>query len=223
MNKSKRIARWGLALVVILALALPASGVLAAGNGPMDAATYSVTLENLTHGQPFSPPVFVTHVPGYSLWREGAFASDGIRLIAEMGDNSVAAADAQSSPLTFDVERGSGLTFPGGSITVEVQGYPRMRLSLAAMLGITNDGFTGVSAFVLPESGSVTFDVPAYDAGTEQNNEAKPYLAAFGGLLRAPTHEPIHPHAGILGIGDLDPAMCGWTDPVGRVTITWVK
>lgn len=217
MSKSTGIRTLGLALVMVAALLLPGSTALAKG----EAATYSVTLENLTHTQPFSPPVFVTHAPGYSLFRLGAFASDGIRLIAETGDNSVATADAQASPTTFDVVAQDALIFPGGSTHAELAAPAGARLSLAAMLGITNDGFTGASAFKLPANGSVTIYLDSLDAGTEANNELLGYVGALGGgNMRAPTHFPIAQHPGILGVGDMDPAQYGWEDPVARLTIT---
>jgi hypothetical protein len=48
-------------------------------------------------------------------------------------------------------------------------------------------------------------------------------VGALGGQLRAPTHFPIGSHAGILGVGDMDPAQYGWRDPVGRLTITRIN
>jgi hypothetical protein len=217
MNKSQRIQSLGLTILMIIALLLPASAALAKG----DAATYSVTLENLTHTQPFSPPIFVVHTPAYNLFSVGALASDGIRYIAEGGDNSVATAAAQASHLTFDVVSQSALIFPGGSTTAVVSGPVGARFSFAAMLGITNDGFTGADTFRLPDEGSVTFYLDALDAGTEMNNELVGYVGALGGgNMRAETSDPIAPHAGILGIGDMDPATYGWQDPVARLTIT---
>jgi hypothetical protein len=216
MNKSK-FRTLSFAILMTAALLLPASAVLADHGA---AATYSVTLENLTTTQPFSPPLFVVHTPGYSLFQLGAFASDGIRYIAETGNNGPATADAEASQLTFDVVAQGALIFPGGSTTAMVSGPVGGRLSLAAMLGITNDGFTGLSALKLPKDGSTTLDLVGYDAGTEANNELATHIGALGGQLRAPTHTPITNHPGILGIGDMDPATYGWQDPVGRVTIT---
>lgn len=226
MNKSKKAGAMGLVMLVIVALLLPVTAFAAPAtfNGRTDVATYSVKVENLTHTQPFSPPILVTHAPGYSLFRLGTFASDGIQNIAESGNNAVATAEAMASPLTFDVVAESALIFPGEMATAEVQGVPGARFSLAMMLGITNDGFTGISALRLPLNGSVTLDVIAYDAGTEQNNELVGYVGALGGgNMRAPTHQPIADHPGILGIGDMDPALYGWANPVGRVTITRVQ
>ena len=48
-------------------------------------------------------------------------------------------------------------------------------------------------------------------------------MGALGGQLRAPTHYPIANHPGILGVGDMDPALYGWENPVGRLTITRIN
>lgn len=218
MNPSKRRSLV-LSILVIVALLLPAAALAAPG----DIATYSVRVENLTRTQPFSPPVFVTHGPGYNLFRLGAFASEGIQLIAETGNNGPATADAQASPSTFDVVAQNALILPGADTTVELRAPVGARLSFATMLGITNDGFTGLDRFELPVMGSVAIEVGSYDAGTEANNELATHVGALGGMLRAPTRHPIATHAGILGVGDMDPARYGWQDPVARVTITRIK
>lgn len=217
MNKSRKTV--SLLVIALVALLLPSAAAFAA---PRDMATYSVRVDNLTLTQPFSPPLFVAHAPGYNLFRLGAFASEGIQLIAETGNNGPATAAAASSPAVLDVVAQNALIFPGQYAMAAIKAPPGARLSLATMLGITNDGFTGVDAFVLPAGGSVSFDLISYDAGTEQNNELAAYVGALGGSMRAPTRFPIGNHPGILGIGDMDPAMYGWTDPVARVTITRV-
>lgn len=221
MKRSRNTAI-ALSIVVLAALLLPAAAFAAPAAPAM--ATYSITVENLTGTQPFSPPLFVAHGPGYNLFRLGAFASEGIQLIAETGNNATATAEAQASPFTADVVAQAALVFPGTSTTAELTAPLGARLSIAAMLGITNDGFTGVDGYRLPSSGSVTFEVGSFDAGTEMNNEAVGYVGALGGgNMRAPTHMPIASHAGILGVGDMDPAQYGWTDPVARVTVTRIK
>ncbi|NNM31636.1 MAG: hypothetical protein HKO53_01135, partial [Gemmatimonadetes bacterium] len=54
--------------------------------GPAGAATYRVTLSNLTDGQPFTPPVAVTHRQSISLFEVGQPASFGVKEIAENGN-----------------------------------------------------------------------------------------------------------------------------------------
>jgi len=37
--------------------------------------------------------------------------------------------------------------------------------------------------------------------------------------VRDPEGELIRPHPGILGVGDLDPDLYGWTEPVAMIVI----
>ena len=96
------------------------------------------------------------------------------------------------------------------------------RLSIAMMLGATNDAFTGLDSLQLNGQGGA-YLVNAYDAGTERNNEDAAYMGALGGLaslyVRDPEHAVVAPHPGIRGDNDLDPAIWGWDDPAARITI----
>ena len=49
-------------------------------------ATYKVTIENLTSGQPFSPPVVATHRSNVRMFRVGRLASPELEAIAEDGN-----------------------------------------------------------------------------------------------------------------------------------------
>jgi hypothetical protein len=62
---------------------------------------------------------------------------------------------------------------PGGSTTIEVEGQPGLgRISLAAMLIPTNDAFLAAQNVRLPRGHeAITIVVPAYDAGSEPNDE----------------------------------------------------
>ena len=113
--------------------------------------------------------------------------------------------------------------FPGQSrsfVVTTTQAFNR--LSIAMMLGATNDAFTGLDSLQLNGQGGV-YLVNAYDAGTERNNEDAAYMGALGGLaslyVRDPEHGVIAPHPGIRGDNDLDPAIWGWDDPAARITI----
>ena len=223
MNRSTRVKHIGMSMLLIIALLLPATTALAHDN-QAGWATYEITLENLTPAQIFSPPIFIAHDDSFRLFRVNGFASEELRAIAEDGNNGPAAALANASHDVFDVEALSAPLLPGASVTAEVIAPEGARLSLAAMLVQTNDGFAGASRLKLPRNGTRTFDLNTYDAGTEQNNELAAYVPGppFGGTLRAPTRERIRQHPGILGVGDIDPAVYNWTDPSARLTITRV-
>lgn len=220
-------------------------GFAAASNGAADAAThlYDVTITNLTSGQPFSPGVIVTHTKDHALFRVGSAASEGIRLIAEDGSPAVALAEQTGQPGVFDVVVISapvgcvGCPGPfGSSATYRISARAAAhRLSLATMLICTNDGFTGLHGIKLPGGFQpATFTAAGYDAGTEANDERSTSIVdpcfAIGptsrpgdGNTRPATASVIALHPGIAGVGDLVPALHGWTNPVARITVQRVK
>jgi hypothetical protein len=198
---------------------------------------YEVTIRNLTYGQPLSPGVLVTHTVHADLFHLGATASEGIRLIAENGDPSVAASELASAPgvstvvtTAAPVHRIGG---PGAtSLTVTIAAHEWARqLSLSVMLICTNDGFAGVNGVTLPRGFEpVMFRARAYDAGTEENSEASndivppcfgigPVTGLAGGGGRIASRSNIRYHRGIQGHGDLDAAAHGWDGPVAEVTV----
>lgn len=236
----------GLLTGLVLAIALGFGAVAqsnADANGPFS-GTFRVTIENLSTGQPLSPPVAATHRPGLRLFKVGAYASPEIEAIAEAG-NELAAFDLlNASPkVTEVVDIGAPLT-PYGTVvgdftdtaTFDITGRAGDRLSLATMLICTNDGFTGLDGVRLPREGSVVFETNAYDAGTEDNTQNSPDIVDPCSAL-GPVHldgddngnedaavdtnpaQGIHMHPGIHGSGDLDPAVHGWYNPVVRVTV----
>lgn len=186
---------------------------------------FQITLTNLTGAQPFSPPVFVTHDSTLGLWRAGETASPGLRQIAEEGDNAALLLDlslAGSTVGSVFTPLGNPLG-PGGSVSfffTADAAHPL--LSSAWMLGRTNDGFSGQSGLDLfGLNGTGTFDLLAYDAGTENNNELALFLPALGGPFNDPENGVIGLHTGIRGDADA-PATWNWTGPVARVTIAAV-
>ena len=65
-----------MAMVTLLA------GITVASSG----TTYRITITNETSGQPFTPPVLITHDPTVSVFEIGAAASEGVIQIAENGN-----------------------------------------------------------------------------------------------------------------------------------------
>lgn len=189
---------------------------------------YVITLTNLTNpapnsGQPFSPPVFLTHDGSFTLFTMGDAASPGVRQVAEEGDNNPLLSDINTQLGTGVLEISTptaGPLLPGKSVSFGIRtdsAHPF--LSSIWMLGRTNDGFSGLSGLDL--SGivnPVSFDLFAYDAGTEVNNESALFLPALGGIFNDPEHGFIGPHPGIRGDADA-PLSWGWNGPVARVTI----
>jgi Spondin_N len=216
----------------------------AARAAPSAEHQYRITIENLTTGQPFSPGVLVTHTKEVALFRVGQRASEGIRLIAEDGDQTLAAATLASQPgvhqlveLTSPIHRVGG---PGPtSATLEISAAANAnRVSLATMLICTNDGFTGLDSIKLPGGFTAETHLTAgYDAGTEANNEQFSQIVDPCQLIGPPVPGPPVPngngrvattgvilhHPNIQGGGNLVIAQHGWQDPVARITILRLK
>ena len=212
--------------LVVVADATPASSAATA-------KSWRITVENLTDdgpstfGQPLSPPLVAVHSNGADLWSVGRPANEIIRYIAEDGDPFFGQPLLAAMPgvLSSTIATVPGPPeaqpiFPGQSRSFVVTTTQNAnRLSLAMMLGATNDAFTGLDSLHLNGQGGV-FDVNAYDAGTERNNEDAAFLAVFLSLYsRDPEHGVIHPHPGLRGDNDLSAAMWGWTDPVARISV----
>ncbi len=224
------------ALAVAAAIAVAALALVAAAVSPaagQQVVTYSVTIENLTSGQPFTPPVVAAHTSGMDVFDVGQAASAEVQAIAENGNNDPLVALLGGSAAVLDSATGTAPVKPGESATIMVEAPAGSLLSVVFMLICTNDGFSGVDSRTLLASGSDTVDRDAYDAGTENNTEdfadivppcqdligvssadagtgeTNPALAE-GGVITA--------HSGIQGGTDLTVSDHGWTDPVARIT-----
>jgi hypothetical protein len=233
-----------LALVVVAALVFLATVSSAAAEAPP--ATYEVTIQNLTAGQPLTPPVVATHRAATSMFTVGQPASFALKEIAENGnlapmieqlgaDKHVLDSVAAAAPLVPAGLPGSAMF--GDSVTLTVTASEGAKfLSFASMLICTNDGFTGVDSLRLPKDvgDAVMVRSAGYDAGTETNTEDfADIVPPCQGLVGVSSGEPgtgtsnpalaeggvIHHHPGMVGGADLVPAIHGWTDPVAEITV----
>jgi hypothetical protein len=204
-----------------------ASGAMQQGEGMMTAGrVVTITIENLTNGQPFSPSFFAARTPdSRPLFTLGEKAVDPLVAVAEggnIGQFSVAAAmnnDSSVGDAALAIH-----TLPGQTRTVTIhvdEAHPLV--DGVWMLGNTNDGFSGVTGIdVFELSQPLSVDVRGYDAGSEKNSEKKGFLGALGGgNERDPEGGVIAWHAGIRGDADA-PADWKWdiNAPVARVTFT---
>ncbi len=221
-----------LATPVLAGTPVGASGDGGGGDGP---STYRITVENLTAGQPITPVVVAASDGDFRLFRRGHAASPGLRQLAENGGVPVLAAEAAASPGVDAVEVIGSAPIEPGALIEQLVVLPEesSRLSLAAMLVCTNDGFAGVSGLRLPENpGRVkTVYAEAFDAGTEVNTEAyADIVPPCDGMGGSGMSDPalvengvVRHHAGIAGMADLNPAAHGWDGPVMKVTIEKVR
>jgi hypothetical protein len=203
----------------------------------MENRVYEVTITNLTTGQLLSPPVLAAHGSGYALFEVGEKASEGLWTVAEQGSPMKLTEQLRMTPEVASVVVADGpvhrLSGMGEStVAMRIESHGGERLSVAMMLGCTNDGFTGLSSVPLGRSMvPITYYGAAYDAGTERNNQRWSSLPdgcnalgpaprdADGQNDRDVTDEPITMHAGIVpDVGDLGQAFA-WSEAVVKITV----
>ena len=138
----------------------------------VDMNGYRIELLNLTNDQPLYPPAAMLHDGSFTAWQIGKPASDAIEVLAEGGNTSKLISLQQGNP-TFtskgELHAGQSLSFEIGTNDPDIS-----HLTLATMLVNTNDAFTGLTNIDLQgmKSGDKrVFLTPAYDAGTEFNDE----------------------------------------------------
>lgn len=195
------------------------------------AEEYTVRVRNLTYMQPFSPVLVVAHTPDVALFKEGFAANDAIKLMAEDGDNSALlalAASPEVAPFICGAVAGEAPVFPGetwrGTMEVDttVCGEDAV-FSTVTMLINTNDAFMGIDSESL-NSGTKFFP-PAFDAGTETNNELCSHMPGpacpmdSGNLEEGPGEGFIHIQRGIHGEADISTRVYDWRNPVAEVFV----
>ena len=212
-----------------------------------DAVDLDVQITNLTNSIYFTPFLVAAHPAGNNLFVTGQPASANLQAMAEGGDTSGLIADVTALGSTIVDNPAAGLLGPATSTSfnMNTDGTSNDRLTIVAMLLPTNDAFAGLNAIEIPTTaGTYTFDVPAYDAGTEANDElltggGMPGAAGMPGdpsmltgangtgAAGADANPNVHVHRGSLGdtdamggSSDLDSRVHRWLNPVIRVTIT---
>jgi len=133
---------------------------------------YTISVTNLTNGQPLSPPVAMLHKAKFNFWQIGQTATDALELMAEAGDGSELLALKRNNP-----QYHANSPIPPGEtavFTLEARNKNFAYLSVAGMLVNTNDAFSGLNSVELSDlqSGQTSvFYTHTYDAGTEFNSE----------------------------------------------------
>jgi hypothetical protein len=198
------------------------------------AVRYLVSITNMTRAQSFTPILVATHTRTVRVFAAGTAASPELREVAEEGNIAPLMMLLRGLPLEVrDVTATTALLTPGVTVSVEVMAAgPFDRLSLVSMLIPTNDAFIGLNGIVLPGSGDgLTLDLPAYDAGTERNDERCASIPGpgfsecngpGGGARIGGGEGAVTIHNGIRGAGDMRAADRDWKNPVARVTIRLV-
>ena len=228
--------------LILLGLIALATTTLVVGSASADddegengaTKTWRVTIKNLTPpgpgapgSQPMSPPLFVIHSRQADVWGVGEIASHGVAAIAEDANNAPLESALPAVQGVRTVLTGGGGPIPSGvtrSFTVETSGRFN-RLSVVTMLVNTNDAFTGLDSLRLRGHGS-SHETMAYDSGSERNNELKSHIpgpCCGNAFVRDPEGALIGPHEGIIGRGQLSPALYDWNGAAARITIERVS
>jgi hypothetical protein len=116
---------------------------------------------------------------------------------------------------------------PGDSVTISISGSNHYdRLSFATMLVSSNDAFAGLNSMVLPKNIGTAM-VPAYDAGSELNDEN---CANIPGPPCGDMDDSgeagegyVYIGNGISGTVDVDSLTYDWNNPVARVVVRRVR
>ena len=230
---------------LVLALATGLTGTF--GATAAQAATWDVTVTNLTHGNHFTPLLITAHDNSSHLFQAGMSASTALQAMAECGDLSdltaIHAADADTV-----ANPASGFLAPAATTTamLDTDTSGNTHLSIVAMMLPTNDAFVGMDGTEIPTAaGTYTYYLNAYDAGTEANNELLdtsgctpgmpgiPGAPSGGdgvngtGVSTADSNTNVHVHRGVLGDlnamggnSDLDSSIHRWQNPVAKITVT---
>ena len=225
----------GLAALAATALSLGLTGMFsdnaeAQGARAFGPVRYKVTVTNLTRGQIISPSVVATHARNAEpLFTLGSPSSPELAMLAEDAVIDPLIAKLSSDPDVDNVQTifgAGGPIMPGESASVFVDADNIFReVTVAGMLVTTNDAFFAINGQQGPLiSKVVNLWSPAYDSGTEANNEDCMYIpgppCGNGGVRMTDGAEGyVHVHAGIQGGADLDPAQHDWLNPVASVTI----
>jgi hypothetical protein len=202
---------------------------------------YEITVTNLTRGQQFTPILVASHRDGVRLFNLGEPASPQLAILAEEGNGGPLAGLLSGMPEVKDVVTApfsdEGLIDPGESFTLTVKApAPFNHVSVASMLAPTNDAFFALDGVEVPrDNKELTLYSPAYDAGSERNDElcaSVPGLYPECGAPSSPGNgdKPtggeegfVHIHAGIHGVGNFKPAQRDWRNPVAKITIRRVR
>ena len=153
-----------------------------------------------------------------------------------------------TSKPTFVRDPADGVLGPADDVEFSLDtGVANNRLSVVAMVMPSNDAFVGLDSAPIPTvPGVYVFELPAFDAGTEANDEL--VAGADGGMPGTPgilgdpgdnvgaggmgvatadTNPNVHVHRGTVGdtdpvggVSDLDSRVHRWLNPVARVIVT---
>jgi hypothetical protein len=224
--------RWFISIALMVAIAPMVPARTSGQDSESSGRRFSITVTNLTAGQTFTPILAASHQAGVKLFTLGSPASVPLEILAEAGDVAPLRALLSSSPKVLDTTDSGAPLPPGASVTLFVSTRGSFdHVSVAAMLVPTNDGFFAVNDHAGPGGEkTITLYSPAYDAGTEADDESCLHIPGPPDVCQGEGFNParddvnfVHIHGGIHGIGDLKADVYDWRNPVAQITIRRVR
>jgi hypothetical protein len=214
-KKMKRTILLGVVAAMVVAWSAPAEAQ----------KMVTVRITNVSK-QIISPPVVASHSAKVRVFVPGSAASTELSMLAEDGDPSGLAMLLGGSDEVLDMKVADGPLLPGATMVFELESRGRFnRVSAVGMLVTTNDGFFGLDNYLVSRNElNQRMSVPAWDAGTEFNNELCGFIPGppCGSPFVRDTNGAegfIHTHPGLHGGGDLSPADWNWQNPVVDIRI----
>ena len=203
-------------------------GLVLAGTASASDKTIEVQITNLSAKVVLTPPVVAASKNPIAVFHLTEPASEPLEMLAEGGmtdDLAMMFAGHHAYVVQADTP-----ILPGETLTLYVEGKRHSRISLATMILPTNDGFVAINGKRIRSRGTTTFYLPAYDAGTEMNDEDCaniPGPLSCGGGEGYNGDDPgegfVYPHPGTHGEGGISAQEFSWTDPVAMVQIRVMK
>lgn len=163
-------------------------------------ATYHVNIQNLTGGQPFSPPILAVHKKEFRFFKVGRGVTAEIQAIAENGNNGPMVALFTNNRHVHEFQQASAPLVPGSNpsgtgfgnsvqFTVTAKEDAKF-ISIATMLICTNDGFTGLDRIKMPSRGKEpTNQTPTWSrmASLSTMKSSKSAMTCYQRFMAEPT------------------------------------
>ncbi|MEK7148067.1 MAG: spondin domain-containing protein [Patescibacteria group bacterium] len=194
------------------------------------AASVTVMLHNITDGQTLSRPIYGVGPCGVTtMFNEGKIASVALEQMAEGGISSPLVTFLQSKGWKVLLGPGTILGNNSQTMTITVPSMTATQhpcIAVISMLVPTNDGFIALQDLYLFGGYALRWMyVPAYDAGTEYNDELCASIPTaigytygtcpvngqgFNSTKPWPRERTVTAHKGLHGRGNLKPADSGF-------------
>ncbi len=193
---------------------------------------YEIIITNLTKGQILTTPIVVLHNKKKELFKIGEEASPGLITLAEEGqtekfEDELRALDRKQVD-NYAIADTNLLPGKSLKIIIKTKKASKLNFTILSMLATTNDTFVAAHSLPLPKRRTKEYELNAFDAGSEFNNESCDTIPG------PPCNNPnvrdtsnaegfITKSLGLRGTGDLDLEKFGFTGPAAKIEIKLIK